>query len=515
MANRKLNPPILESIIPSFFTTTVGELLVTNMVIPFRMNRSVGRQEISGIKIKLKTIGGFELGIWDIDKNGQIDFDNNIIRTTVPGDIAIKLNIGQYYKIQIAYIEENDSTIGYYSSVGVIKYTAKPEVELEQQYDVFIGTYRPSDEDKTEKWYSYKFDLIKIDGDVTEVIDTTGEVLQTNIERETEEFLITKNLDENYEYKVSFTATSVNKHEFFEERKVSPIETEEEPDYNLIVKNNYDNGYCTIKIEGQNLLNEDEDFYYVLLRNSSKNGEDGDWCVLDPNFHLEEEYRDFTVEHGVNYTYALQGVYTEIDEEGRRVITKKTKKKLSEEITTNFEDIFLTDKDRQLKIKFNPKVSGYKRNVLETKLETIGGKYPIIVRNGNVDYKEINIGGLVSYLSDEEGLFFLKLGVDESHRQDTESTKNDPPHSSTATSDENIFKERLFREAVLKWLTNGQPKYYRSNTEGNHIVRLLNVSLSPNDTLGRMIYSFSANVYEVAEDTRENLIKNGIVKEEE
>ena len=33
----------------------------------------------------------------------------------------------------------------------------------------------------------------------------------------------------------------------------------------------------------------------------------------------------------------------------------------------------------------------------------------------------------------------------------------------------------LFREAVLAWLTNGEPKYFRSPTEGNHIIRIMNV----------------------------------------
>ena len=65
--------------------------------------------------------------------------------------------------------------------------------------------------------------------------------------------------------------------------------------------------------------------------------------------------------------------------------------------------------------------------------------------------------------------------------------------------DYNIIAERKFREAVLEWLNNGQPKLFRSPTEGNCVIRLMNVSLSPNDTLGRMIYTFSATGYEIAD----------------
>ena len=54
----------------------------------------------------------------------------------------------------------------------------------------------------------------------------------------------------------------------------------------------------------------------------------------------------------------------------------------------DFEHMFLFDGKRQLKVKYNPKVSSFKNNILESKIETIGGKYPYIFRNGNIDYHE-------------------------------------------------------------------------------------------------------------------------------
>ena len=94
------------------------------------------------------------------------------------------------------------------------------------------------------------------------------------------------------------------------------------------------------------------------------------------------------------------------------------------------------------------------------------------------------------------------------YRPSTATTNTNVPPSPTALSDENRYKERLFREAVLAWLTNGEPKYFRSPTEGNHIIRIMNVSLTPNDTLGRLIYSFSATGYEIDDNTYDNLVKN-------
>jgi hypothetical protein len=45
----------------------------------------------------------------------------------------------------------------------------------------------------------------------------------------------------------------------------------------------------------------------------------------------------------------------------------------------------------------------------------------------------------------------------------------------------NIHRERMFKHEVLKWLTNGEPKLLRTSTEGNFLVRLSAVSLTPNE----------------------------------
>jgi hypothetical protein len=68
----------------------------------------------------------------------------------------------------------------------------------------------------------------------------------------------------------------------------------------------------------------------------------------------------------------------------------------SNEVFADFEDMFLADGKRQLKIRFNPKVSSFKNDILEQKIDTIGSKYPFIFRNGNVYYKEFPISGLIS-----------------------------------------------------------------------------------------------------------------------
>jgi hypothetical protein len=44
---------------------------------------------------------------------------------------------------------------------------------------------------------------------------------------------------------------------------------------------------------------------------------------------------------------------------------------------------------------------------------------------------------------------------------------------------DNFYIERKFREYVEKFLNNGKPKLFKSPSEGNKIVSLLNVSFSP------------------------------------
>jgi hypothetical protein len=73
--------------------------------------------------------------------------------------------------------------------------------------------------------------------------------------------------------------------------------------------------------------------------------------------------------------------------------------------------------------------------------------------------------------------------------------------NTTNLTNENIAKERIFKLEVLNWLNNGKTKLLKSPTEGNYQVRIMNVSMSPNDTLGRMLHNFTATAIEVKDET--------------
>jgi len=59
-------------------------------------------------------------------------------------------------------------------------------------------------------------------------------------------------------------------------------------------------------------------------------------------------------------------------------------------------------------------------------------------------------------------------------------------------SDENILLEREFKNAILEWLNDGNPKLFKSPYEGNYIVRLMQNTLTPVNELGRMLHNFTS-----------------------
>lgn len=70
--------------------------------------------------------------------------------------------------------------------------------------------------------------------------------------------------------------------------------------------------------------------------------------------------------------------------------------------------------------------------------------------------------------------------------------------------------ETFFRQEVINWLYENNVKLYRSATEGNIIVKLTDISFTPNQQLSRMIWDFSCTCTEVLPITYENLVKYGL-----
>ena len=593
-AEYKLFAPIVEQTIPASLIPGSASETSSILQVPFQLNKTVSWVDLAqteGVALILKTVSTGKI-LLDGFKGEFIKFNTStktpVARFEIPKELFLPEK-GQFYKIQIAFVSPT-GLIGHYSNVTIGKFTAKPEVYIQNltnatnqaQYQ-YTGIFET--EDISEKVYWYEFNIYD---SVTGLLhDTSGQLVHdssTDTERNSsfDQWTSYKTLVEERPYYINYKITTTNGL-VIESQSYSIMSLET---LDLISRNtefiatlNADNGYVHIHILPKDI---DADIKaitgnFILVRASSEDNF-GSWheiyrFTLVNNYPLMTIWKDFTVEQGYSYKYAIQAYnsqkifsnrleckyYLCEDDERDDDISRKNWNSSPGDASENvnltwnylqdpaggptkdglfvdFEDAFLYDGKRQLRIRYNTKVSSFKSNTLETKVDTIGGKYPFIFKNGNTNYKEFPISGLITVLSDKEALFFEQSQRDETNRCYTLT----PPYSKEnsgwwynltglskyllkveqekevydfemALTAQNFKREREFKLEVLDWLTNGEPKLFRSPGEGNYIVRLMNSSLSPNDTLGRMLHNFSCTAYEIADCNFNNLQKYNFI----
>lgn len=208
-------------------------------------------------------------------------------------------------------------------------------------------------------------------------------------------------------------------------------------------------------------------------------------------------FSDKCVESGVIYSYGLQPISNEKRGSLYRGINENVV----------YEDIFLVGENgKQLKIRFNPAVTNVRKNIRESKVETLGSKFPFITRNGNVGYKEFPFSGTITHFMDSTEEFAPRadLFIDEDligsvNHFDMTGYYEGVYRENDLNDYNNRILEREFRDRVVNFLQDGKPKLFKSPTEGCMVVRVMDVNLTPNQQLGRLIYSFNCNVVEVDE----------------
>lgn len=304
---------------------------------------------------------------------------------------------------------------------------------------------------------------------------------------------------------------------------------------------------------------------YVLSRVSEKDNYTYAESIKYFNFAADsfaEEttiFSDFTIESGVKYKYFFQKETSRMLRTAPLYELNAATLDIAPAHLIDFEYAYFDAEDLQVKLKYDNNLSSFKHTRLEAKQDTIGSKYPTIFKNSYANYAEFPITGLISLKSDEYEHFFRSQRGSEArgiyHKDELVipsykyenniypnelqrdyriwyEDKDDPtikwPDLNTPyikgggasgwvnsfnndLTNNNIFMERIFREKVEQFLLNTDYKLFRSPTEGNIIVSLINVSLTPKQELGRMIYSFSATAYETLEYNMANLSNYGIL----
>lgn len=199
------------------------------------------------------------------------------------------------------------------------------------------------------------------------------------------------------------------------------------------------------------------------------------------------------------------------------------------DLIVKLKDEFFIDKNNTLKISLDSAVSTVTKNRKDTITETLNSKYPFIYRSGKIEYDSYNIEGTISIQGDMYTLFNTTPLIDSwskntyRSRLKLHSLDNIFANKKTLLKYDDTYQmyqkyvekaglnyqndftiERMFREKVEDFLSNGAPKLFRSAEIGNKIVILTDVSFSPKEGTNNMIYTFSATMTELDDDTVEN-----------
>lgn len=447
---------------------------------------------------------------------------------------------------QAAWLNNNASFFSEWSTVCIIKAIGRIDYEIpllgidtknsnsittEETQTVYTSTlnlvgsfYR--EVDPSELIRSYDFILYDENDNI---IESSGEIYANQFQNsDTINHLMKTELINGVNYKLAFHFTTINGYEdgfykFDDERddrfyftcSVYQIET---PPCRLITVENDPDNILTEDITTLHLEEEEGrvgvKFYSDLtntysgnlcIRRSSSKDNFKTWTDVYLYIAKSEDinaipiYYDYTIESGVWYKYGVQTI-TSNGDRGQLVV-------MSNPVMRNFNYSFILGKDnKQLKLEFDNSMNTFKYQVSDSRTDPIGSQYTNIARNANTYYRTFPLNGLISFWMDENNLFTSKLNI---YKYSNIKELYDNYNTENSIIQYDYIYEREFREAVLEFLQDGEYKLFKSPTEGNIIVRLIDVNCTPNQSLGRMIYSFTSYAYEMAEATMENYLKYG------
>ena len=469
----------------------------------------------------------------------------------IPGwiyKIQIRLSARDYDGTigQAAWLNNNAIYFSEWSTICIVKATGRIDYEIpllnidtrDENYNsdvesqtIYASTLELSGHfyreiDPSELIHSYQFILYDENDNI---IENSGDIY-TNQYQDNDSFnytMKTKLVDGNT-YKLAFKFITVNKYEggFFEWNEDDDVDDRyvfvcseiilDRPPCKLISVENDSDGILTEDITSLH-FEEEEGRVAIKFYSQDENPYSGNLCIRRSdsrtNFKIWDDvfiytakeeiinnipiYYDYTIESGVWYKYGVQI----IDRDGYRGQLEV----MTNPVIRNFNYSFLLGKNnQQLKLMFDNNMSNFRYQVADSRLDPLGSRYTNIQRNAATYYRTFPLNGLISFWMDENYLFCNKkviydyedvVELYEKYNEDNNITQYD------------YIYERDFREKVLEFLQDGEFKLFKSPTEGNIIIRLMDVNCIPNQSLDRMIYSFSANAYEMDKPTMENYLK--------
>lgn len=371
-----------------------------------------------------------------------------------------KLNINQLYKIQLRFCAKNSSIqepasysgsalsvwlntynnrFSQWSRVSLIKVISKPTLNINglnaasnsrittSLFEV-IGLLSFTNSSESEILKSYQIFLK--DASKKIILHQSDIIYSNNLNNPNQiNYAIPYEMSDRLNYYITIHYTTNNLYEdtidyqintYFTNTTINPLDV-----FSAI--GNEEDGYIklTIKSKGVNLYsnNNIKPLELIIKRSSSKTNFTiwEDWKIFSyTEKYINKQFYDMTIESGIWYKYGLQMRGT--DSNGR--IVRTNMRPMSKPAMCIFDNMYLTTKDKQLKVKFNPTISQLKYNILESQQNTLGSQFPYITRNGNNYYRTFSIGGIISALSEI-------LHEDNLYIQTSFETKNywDKPYS--------------------------------------------------------------------------------------
>ena len=538
-----LYPPQINTFLPAFVNTS--DAIIYFSLSPYNSSSAIQRVHVSLVnqlnnENALINASGILISSLNYDTASGMYYVV-IPVTSVEGN---QFNINQFYKVQVrfdcyegevpvdekqlnSYFLDYQNYFSEWSSVCLIRPILQPDIQL-RTFDTYTGSntiafnkgiipisgkmfFGEGSTVETETLQSYQIQILN--HNKTEIMMSSPTIYTgDNIDPNDLNYRIDlQGLDtsSSIEFVLRIVATTKNQYKLTKdwEFQISDFLDEETFDPTLEVSVNDEEGIATLHISNVQTI-----FGTIYVKRASSLDNFKTWEDIYVKYvagPIDLTIEDNTVSSLVWYRYSIQmknsaGALTNVYR--------------SSVFMPKFYDAILSRGDKQLKILYNYTISNFKPVVNRAKIDTLGGRYPKFAENAILNYKQFSITGIISSEADPHQLFLNKqdyfddnysrytvykqdMGIKDLVRNDvSDYLKNTSVYddSITTTKDDWLW-EREFREEVIKWLNDGEPKLYRSMTEGSMAVMLTDINLTPNTDLSRRLYSFSATVYEIAE----------------
>ena len=547
MANvlNTLYPPTISTFLPAFVNTSSA--IIYFSLSPYNSSSEIKRVHVS-LTNQLNNETAFNNLNGIIFKDLKQDSNGMYYVEIAPGDLKNNtFNINQFYKVQLRfdsydgdntslitteagvtqYLLEYQNYFSEWSTVCLIKPILQPNIQL-KPFDLYTGEapqsfnkgiisisgklfFGDGSVTETETLQSYKIQILDPDSEdvllESPTIYTGDNVDPNDINYKID--LQGLNTDDTTEFIFKIIISTKNQYVTSKqwEFQIADFLDDYSFDPELTVEMDNEEGIATLHV-----VNVQTVFGTIYIKRGSSIDNFETW----EDFYIEKvagdidlTLEDNTVSSLVWYRYSIQM---------ENSVGGLTRVYRSDVFMPEFYDAILSRGEQQFKIQYNYSISSFKPVVNRAKVDTLGGRFPKFAENAILNYKQFSISGLISSEADAHQKFLNKrsyfddnyqryqvyksdMGIQDLVRNDYDDylTESQVLTSYLTTTQNDWLWEREFREEAMKWLNDGEPKLYRSMTEGNMAVMLTDISLTPNATLGRRLWTFTATVYEIAE----------------